>query len=117
MSAQEPNVGEYLKQIRLERGLSLRQAASLIGVAHSRVDEVERMIDGRSNKPFVPSYGLLLKFARGYGLSPLDLLRRAGHMPGAEFSADEWKLIEGYRAMPEERRAQLRETLAAWQES
>jgi transcriptional regulator with XRE-family HTH domain len=107
MSDQEPNVGHYLKQVRLAKGWSLRQAAKAIGIAHSRVDEVERMIDGRSNLPFVPSYMTLVRMAKGYGLSPDEVLLRAGYEPGIELEPDEWALIRGFRGMPPERRQRL----------
>lgn len=113
MANKEPSLGEYLKQVRLSKGWSLREAARAIGIAHSRVDEVERMIDARSLKPFVPSYVTVVKFARAYDLPPNELLRRAGYEPGIELEPDEWSLIRGFRGMPPERRQRL---LAAMRE-
>lgn len=106
-----PTVGEFLKRARLERSLSQRGAAKLVGISQARVAEAERMIDGNTGKPFVPSYMLLLKFARGYGLPPDELLRMAGHEPGIELEAEEWRLIKGYRALPRPKRDHLFQVL------
>lgn len=111
MPTNEPTLGEYLKQVRLSKGLSLRQAAKVVGITHSRVDEVERMVDARSLKPFVPSYVTVVKFAKAYDLSPDELLRRAGYEPGIELEPEEWVLIKGYRGLPQDRRQRLLEAL------
>lgn len=96
----EPTLGEYLQRVRLEKGWSLREAAKRVGLAHSRVDEVERMIDARTGKPFKPSYINVVRFAKGYGLAPDELLRRAGYEPGIELTDLEWRLIKCVRELP-----------------
>lgn len=117
MSVQEPTIGEYLKQVRLSKGWSLRQAAKAVGITHSRVDEVERMVDARSLKPFVPSYVTVVKFAKAYGLPPDELLRRAGYEPGIELEPEEWSLIRGYRGLPLGQRQRLLTVLRELEEN
>lgn len=107
MANREPTLGDYLRSIRLDRGLSLRKAASLVGIAHSRIVEIEQMLDFRSNKPFKPSYHVLIKFARGYDLPVDELLRRAGYEPGIELTQDEWSLVNLFRGLDAFRRRQL----------
>jgi transcriptional regulator with XRE-family HTH domain len=93
------SLGQYLRAVRIARGWSLRVAAKQIGIAHSRVDEIERMIDARTGKPFVPSYINVVKIARAYDLPLDDLLRRAGYTPGIELAEDEWRLLGLYRQL------------------
>lgn len=98
---QEPTFGEYLQSIRFAKGWSLREAAKHVGLAHSRIDEVEKMIDARTGKSFRPSYINVVKFAKAYGLPPDVLLRRAGYEPGVELTEHEWRLIRVFRQLPE----------------
>lgn len=100
-----PTVGEYLRSVRLDKGWTLREAAKRVGVAHSRVVEVENMLDARLNRPFTPSLQLLRKFAKGYGLVLSDLLRRAGYDIAEELDEDERRLLEVWRALPVEKHA------------
>lgn len=103
----EPTVGEYLQQVRFTKGWSLREAAKRVGLAHSRIDEVEKMIDARTGKTFRPSYVNIVKFAKAYGLPPDQLLKRAGYEPGIELTDHEWRLISAFRRMPEAEQADL----------
>lgn len=111
MPHQEPTFGDYVFQIRQSKGWSLREAAKRIGIAHSRLDEIEKMIDGRTRKPFVPSYINVVRLAKAYGLPPDELLRRAGYEPGIELEPQEWRLVKGYRSLPDELRGQLLQKL------
>lgn len=94
--------GEYLLSIRLAKGWSLREAAKHVGLTHSRIDEVERMIDARTGKAFVPSYINVVKFAKAYGLAPDELLKRAGYEPGIELTSREWQIVKLLRQLPED---------------
>lgn len=111
MASREPTFGEYLNQVRRSKGLSLRQAAKLIGTTHGRVDEIERMTDGHTGKPFVPSYVTVVRIAKAYGLAADDLLSRAGYEPWIDLNEDEKELLRGFRMLATERRSQLRITL------
>jgi len=100
-----------LGQVRRTKGLSLRQAAKLIGTTHGRVDEMERMVDGHTGKPFVPSYVTVVRVARAYGLLPDELLTRAGYEPWIELSEAEKELMRGFRELDDTRRDRLLDTL------
>lgn len=113
MPHQQPTFGEYVFQVRQSKGWSLREAAKRVGIAHSRLDEIEKMIDGRTRKPFVPSYVNVVKLAKAYGLPPDDLLRRAGYEPGIELEPQEWRIIQSYRSLPEALRMKLLSSLDA----
>lgn len=115
MPHQQSQFGEYVFQVRQSKGWSLREAAKRIGIAHSRLDEIEKMIDGRTRKPFVPSYVNVVKLAKAYGLPPDELLRKAGYEPGIELEAQEWRIIRAFRAMPDELKGRLMGTIEAFE--
>lgn len=108
---QDPSLGTHLFALRQAKGWSLRQAAKLIGIAHSRLDEIEKGIDSHSGQALAPSYIHVVKIARAYGLAPDQLLKRAGHQPGIELGSDEWRLVEAYRSMTEAQRKALWESI------
>lgn len=99
MREQEAGVGEFLRRYRLERGWSFRDAAKRVGIPHSRIDEVEKQVDARTGKRFAPSFKLLLKFAKGYGLPQEELLRLGGYALPAELAPDESRLLMLYRTL------------------
>ncbi len=108
MQEQEAGVGEFLRRHRLERGWSFRDAAKRVGIFHSRVDEVENLLDARTGKRFQPSYKLLTKFAKGYELPLGELLRRAGYeIVGIELTREEQEFVEVLRGLDDVRRRQL----------
>ncbi|GEM_PF-5177327 len=75
------------------------------------------MIDGRSLKPFVPSYVTIVKFAKAYALPTDELLSRAGYEPGIEMHPDEWALIRAYRSLTPQQKQQLLASLTLIQNS
>lgn len=98
--------GDYIYRARQERGWPLRQAASRIGIAHSRLDELEKGHDWHSGKQFRPSYINVVRIAKAYGL-PLDhLLSLSGHEPGIELTAQEWKLLAEFRGLDDQEQAE-----------
>lgn len=99
--------GDYIYRARQERGWPLREAAKRTGIAHSRLDELEKGRDWHSGKQFQPSYAHVISIAKAYGL-PLDqLLELAGHEPGVELSAKEWTLIAEFRGLTEGHQAEV----------
>lgn len=111
MPSKEPTFGEYLRQVRYEKDLSLRRAADLIGIKHSRLNEIEQGKDAHSGKSFVPTYVTVVRLAKAYSLPPDELLVRAGYTPGIELEPAEWELVRGYRALGGEKRLQLMSAL------
>ena len=54
-------------------GLSLREASKLSGVSHTHIRDIE---DGRSN----PSFEMVMKFLRAYGVEIEVFLRETGYL-------------------------------------
>lgn len=68
--------GAYLKELRKSKSLSTHKLAELSGVSQSYISHVE---NGRKSN--VPSTEILKKLARALGVSPFDLIEKAGHLP------------------------------------
>ena len=68
-------LGNFIKESREERGLSLRDFASLCDLSHSYVDSIEKGKDPRSGKPVSPTVESLIKIAKGLNVSALDLFK------------------------------------------
>lgn len=66
---------EYLKNLRREKGLSLRELAERSGVSNAYISQIER------GKRGVPSPDVLEKLAAGLGVSYAELMRAAGYWP------------------------------------
>lgn len=54
------NIGRKIKELREERGLSLRQLSELIGVSPSHIQKIE-------TNSITPTVTVMLKIARGFG--------------------------------------------------
>lgn len=117
MPSKEPTFGEYLRQVRDAKDLSLRKAAERIGIKHSRLNEIEQGRDAHTGKLFVPTYTTVVRIAKAYDLPPDELLRRAGHEPGIELTEVEWGVIRRFRALSEAKRGRLEEMLASLEAS
>ena len=63
------NMGAFMKEKREGLGLSLREASKLSGVSHTHIRDIE---DGRS----VPSFEMVMKFLRAYGVAIAVFLER-----------------------------------------
>ncbi|MNS61071.1 helix-turn-helix protein [compost metagenome] len=103
----QDSFGDFVYHSRQERGWTLRELAKRSQISFGRLGEIERGVDAHSGKPFVPSYMAVIKLARAFGLPPADLLRKAGHEPGAELDPEEWELVGIFRALPPGRREEL----------
>lgn len=71
--------GEYIKKARLENGLSLRSAATKIGINHSRLSEIEKGTTFRTNTPTTVKREQVLKIAKLYQIPADFLLKLAGY--------------------------------------
>ena len=60
--------GENLKRIRLLKGLSLREAAKLLGMSHVAVSKYEKGL-------IVPNSQMIIEFANSYHVKAIDLLQ------------------------------------------
>ena len=67
----EADVGLRVRQLRLERGMSQETLGAVAGLDRTYVSGLER---GKRN----PSLRTLARIAEGLGVTPAELLRRAG---------------------------------------
>ena len=67
------DLGETLIQARLKKGLSLRAAASAIGISHTYLSALEKGYDPRSGIKITPSQEVLVKLCSAYGLQLSDI--------------------------------------------
>ncbi|GAW28952.1 helix-turn-helix domain-containing protein [Carboxydocella sp. ULO1] len=70
-------LGEYIRNKRKERGLSLRECARLCDISHSYLDSLEKGKDPRTNKPVSPTIDTLKKISKGLGVPIKELLDAA----------------------------------------
>lgn len=92
-------LGADLKQLRVERGISLRRAAELIGVNFTRLREWEMGVDAHTGRATRPSYDNIRRLARVYGVPAEPILRLAGYGPEPELPEDERRLLAAYRRL------------------
>ena len=62
--------GANVRRLRQERGLSIEALADEVGLAYTYVGQIER---GTRN----PTLGVVERFARAFGVEPLELLKAA----------------------------------------
>lgn len=93
------SIGEHLKKLRLERGLSAREAAKRIGISYTRLQELESGISRTTGKPTSPSTDLLIKIAKGYHQPIPLLLEMAGLSPVSQDQHQEAELIKVFREL------------------
>ena len=77
------NFGEYLRTLRLEQKLSLREAEKLSGVSNSYLGLIER-----GQRP-IPGADILKKLAPVYDVPATDLMRSAGYLKDEDVSLSE----------------------------
>jgi transcriptional regulator with XRE-family HTH domain len=80
--------GEYLKTLRLEQKLSLREAEKLSGVSSSYLGLIER-----GNRP-IPGAEILKKLAPIYDVPIRDLLKAAGYLKDSEATLSEEEEVD-----------------------
>jgi len=68
------NIGEYLKSIRLQKGISQRQLSALCGVSNSEISRIE------AGERVNPSPGVLRAIAIGLGVPYQEVLKAAGYL-------------------------------------
>ena len=82
------NFGEYLKTLRLEKRLSLREVEQLSGVSASYLGLIER-----GQRP-TPGAEILKKLAPAYNIPSRDLMRAAGYLKDEDVSLSEDDEVE-----------------------
>lgn len=89
-------LGEYLREQRVKRNLSIRLAARSIGISVSRLEELESGISRTTGKPTFPTTDLLIKIARFFE-QPLPLLLEMAGL--TEVSPDERQEAEAIQLL------------------
>ncbi|MGF7036403.1 transcriptional regulator with XRE-family HTH domain [Paenibacillus mucilaginosus] len=74
------DLGVYLRELRMQNGLSLRAAAKEARISQAYISDLEHGINRGSKKPFLPSPQILEALSQTYGVSYVTLLRMAGHL-------------------------------------
>jgi transcriptional regulator with XRE-family HTH domain len=82
------NFGEYLRTLRTEKRLSLREVEELSGVSNSYLGLIER-----GQRP-IPGADILKKLAPVYDVPVRDLLNAAGYLRDEEISLSEEDEVE-----------------------
>lgn len=68
------NLGKFIKRLRAEKDLSLRELAELTGLSHSYLHNLEIGSDPRSGKPLSPTIPSLEKLSTGLNVSLHELI-------------------------------------------
>lgn len=71
---------DIIKSRRNELNLSLREAATKIGISHGYLDKLEKGIDLRTNTIIKPTPNVLKLFALAYKLEYMDLMHACGYI-------------------------------------
>ncbi len=102
-----------IKEIREQKGWSIRRAAKLIGISHTRLMELETGISSYRKKT-KPSIENIVKIAKIYELSIVDLIKLAGIAEYKIFleelyilKDDEKELLECYRDLGRHKKAEI----------
>ena len=86
------NFGEYLKSLRIKRGLNLRELARRSEISHSYLSLIE------SGKRGIPKPEHLLKLAPPLDVDYMDLMKAAGYVINeSEFTSEEAEFLKGLK--------------------
>lgn len=69
------NLGKYIAELRVHRGLTLRKIEDLTGIPNAYLSQLET-----GQKKYLPSPPLLTKLSECLGVSTNDLLAKAGYL-------------------------------------
>ncbi|MBZ6007287.1 helix-turn-helix domain-containing protein [Paraclostridium bifermentans] len=72
------NLGDIIKEYRLDHDLSLREFSKKCGLSHTYIDKLEKGVDPRSQKPVEPTLDALEKISVAIDLSLDELLTMLG---------------------------------------
>ena len=80
----EPNnLPDVLRQLRRERGLSLRNFSDVVGISHAYLNKLEKGEDYRTGKPIAPTIDTLVKISEGLGIPTKKFLNMCGYFEGS----------------------------------
>lgn len=73
--------GTFIFNLRESKGMTVREAAKLVGISHSRLVNFEHGKDPHSGRPTLPAAELVGQIAGAYGYPKGQLLLLAGYLP------------------------------------
>ena len=79
MYIEPSNLSDLLKQIRIERGLSLREFSETLGISHAYLNKLERGEDSRTGKPITPTIETLVKISEGLRIPTRKFMSMCGY--------------------------------------
>ena len=83
MNSEPNNLAYILKQLRAERGGSLREFSELLGISHAYLNKLERGEDPRTGKPITPTIETLVKIAEGLDIPTRKFMAMCGYFDSA----------------------------------
>ena len=92
-------IGEYLQEVRNNKGWTIREAARRSGISSSRIEEIEHSRSKATGKPTSPTLDLLRKLANAYDLPLTLLLEKAGIVPSQLDDHLEIELLQVFRRL------------------
>lgn len=106
------SLGEYLKYLRAQKGLSRAKAAKAAKISATRLYEFEVGVSSSTGKPTAPNREQVKRLALVYGVPIDELMERAGFVIKRSLEPpDVERLLELYRRMPLRSREALLEFL------
>ena len=100
----EKQFGSYLKQLRLDRNLSLRDVERITKISNPYISQIERGERG------IPNFSILKRLAEAYGVKVTDIFENAEKQSGIMAPNIEF-ISRGYEKLSEERKQSLKDFL------
>ena len=79
MQVDPSNLSDILRQLRQDRGLSLREFSLLIGISHAYLNKLEKGEDARTGKPITPTIETLVKISEGLDIPTKKFMNMCGY--------------------------------------
>ena len=79
MKSKGNKLAKILREMRIERGLSLRQFSSRLGISHAYLDKLEKGTDGRTGKVISPTVDILCKLAQNANIPTKKFFKMCGY--------------------------------------
>lgn len=106
------SLGDYLKSLRAQKGLSRAKAAKAAKISATRLYEFEVGVSSSTGRPTAPNREQVKRLALVYGVPADELLERAGYViKRCVEPPDVERLLEAYRRLPLSAREALLEFL------
>lgn len=93
-------LGELLKHLRSQKGLSRVKAAKSARLSATRLYEFEVGRSSSTGRPTAPSREQIKRLAVVYGVPADELLERAGYVTRSHVAPDVERLVDLYRRLP-----------------